>query len=121
MSNVRKLLIGFLIMSAFGATALGVDPLNRLFILSRTGETSPGNFPIGALETDLEMARSTLESYGLAYGREVATGRCANVEVGTGQRAHLFHDRSWRRGVFCLFEDDGDVIRVAWWMSPGAP
>lgn len=115
-----------IIWGAFVAALLGLalfmlNPLNRLVLTSRTGQTPQASFPIDVVGQDFQSARDALEGAGIRYSREVTSGRCANVEIGENYRAFMFRDTSWRRGVVCLLEQDGVVESVAWWFSPGAP
>lgn len=117
-----KLIIwGVVAAAMLGLAVFLLNPLNRLVLTARTGQTPQTSFPIDVVGRDFQSARLALEESGISYHREIVNGRCANVDIDENHRAFMFRDASWRRGVVCLMEQDGVVDSVAWWFSPGAP
>ncbi|MBL4538804.1 MAG: hypothetical protein JKP96_09040 [Oceanicaulis sp.] len=97
------------------------DPLNRLLVFNPIGTVSSSGYVLVDEGDSLSSAREKLISLGFSEVGEPPSIRCANHINDSATEVVMFRDLSWRRGIFCVFVSDGQVIDLSWWFDPTAP
>lgn len=99
------------------------NPLNHVVLFNAEGSLDEKKFLDVEQGDSISDVRRLLVQRGLSEQDFVALEieRCANRQVPDADYVYLFRDRSWRRGVVCVFTLDNEVINIAWSFNPLAP
>lgn len=114
-------LIFLVVLSAFALVLFFSNPLNRVVVFTPIGDATSLRYIFLSEGESLTSARAKLIDLGLTEIGDPPTLRCGNHTNEAADKVILFRDESWRRGVFCVFLRNDEVIDVSWWFDPMAP
>lgn len=110
-----------IVVAAVAVGALSVSSqLDRAALFSPEGYAESGT-PLGIqVGSSTADAAVVLNRFGLEQVDPAVPSACLGRQY-QGVDVELWYDRSWRRGVICMTEDDNVVTSVAWYFNPLSP
>ncbi|WP_292983992.1 MULTISPECIES: hypothetical protein [unclassified Oceanicaulis] len=118
---MKKVMVLVVLMIAATMIWFLSDPINRLLVFDPIGTASSSGYVLVNEGESLYSARNKLTELGLIEVGETTSERCANHINESANEVVMFRDLSWRRGVFCVFARDDQVMDLSWWFDPIAP